>query len=148
IVKGEPFRPDARMKRLLTDAVEVSNAISRTLSLRARDAEGFRYYGSESAWLNPLFTSGYDFLGPPPIVTPGGVEPIPNPGARQLHARSSFFYVATGITPAMSMRLAGMGSQYLLAVFDADGRPFDGSKTYQVTLPPDIPAVSFWSLTL
>ncbi|REK38094.1 MAG: DUF1254 domain-containing protein [Planctomycetota bacterium] len=63
-------------------------------------------------------------------------------------ARTSFFYNATGITPAMAMRLRGVGSQYLFAIKDAGGDYFDGSKTYKVTLPKNIPAAAFWSLTL
>ena len=35
-----------------------------------------------------------------------------------------------------------------MAVRDADGNSFDGAKTYRVTLPPDIPAARFWSITL
>ncbi len=45
------------------------------------------------------------------------------------------------------MRLTGIGSQYLMAVRDADGNRLDGSQTYRVTLPPDIPAARFWSIT-
>ena len=48
----------------------------------------------------------------------------------------------------MCMRLTGIGSQYLMAVKDADGDPLDGAKTYRMTLPPDIPAARFWSVTL
>ena len=58
------------------------------------------------------------------------------------------FYVATGITPAMVMRLPNIGSQYIGTFTDADGQPFDGSKTYKLTLPPGIPAAKFWSITL
>ena len=35
-----------------------------------------------------------------------------------------------------------------LAVKDANGNRLDGAQTYRVTLPPDIPAARFWSLTL
>ena len=38
----------------------------------------------------------------------------------------------------MAMRLPGIGSQYLLAVTDADKNHFDGAKTYKVTLPKGI----------
>lgn len=58
------------------------------------------------------------------------------------------FYVATGITPAMVMRLPNIGSQYFGNFFDATGRPLDGAKTYRVTLPRDIPAAKFWSFTV
>jgi hypothetical protein len=46
------------------------------------------------------------------------------------------------------MRLTGVGSQYIFAFNDADGHRLDGAKTYRVTLPADIPAARFWSITL
>ena len=49
------------------------------------------------------------------------------------------FFYATGITPAMIMRLTGIGSQYLGAFVDSKGEYFDGGKTYKVTLPPRHP---------
>ncbi|NUP12624.1 MAG: DUF1254 domain-containing protein [Polyangiaceae bacterium] len=148
IVKGKRFHPDARMTKILTEAVALGNATSRTLGLRARDEEGFRYYDRTSAWMNPLMPGGYEFLRPPPRVGKTGVELAPNPGARLLNARTQFFYVATGVTPAMAMTMAGIGSQYLGAFTDSQGRPFDGAKYYRVVLPRNIPAAQFWSLTL
>jgi hypothetical protein len=65
-----------------------------------------------------------------------------------MDARTYFFYGVTGITPAMAMRLPGIGSQYLLAMADADKNYFDGSKTYKVTLPKGIPEANFWSFTV
>jgi hypothetical protein len=95
-----------------------------------------------------LFDGGYEFLNPPPVITKEGVKALPNRGARKLHSRTSMFYTATGITPAMCMRLTGVGSQYLVANVDQKGEPFDGSKTYKVVLPKDIPAARFWSFTV
>jgi hypothetical protein len=48
----------------------------------------------------------------------------------------------------MIMRLPNVGSQYAMGFTDADKNPFDGGKTYRVTLPKDIPAAAFWSFTL
>ena len=48
----------------------------------------------------------------------------------------------------MCMLLTGVGSQYLIAAVDKNGEPFDGSKTYRVVLPNDIPAARFWSFTV
>src|SRR5262249_6665076 len=59
-----------------------------------------------------------------------------------------YFYGITGITPAMVMRLPGIGSQYLLSMADADKKFFDGAKTYKVTLPKGIPEENFWSFTV
>jgi hypothetical protein len=72
----------------------------------------------------------------------------PSDGARKVNARIWFFYSITGITPAMCMRLENVGSQYLECFRDSQGKPFDGSKTYKVTLPPNIPAGKFWSFTV
>ena len=95
-----------------------------------------------------LCVGGFEFTNPPPEITADGIKPYPDKGARRLHSRTSFFYTATGITPAMCMRLTGVGSQYLIANVDAGGEPFDGAKTYRLRLPKDIPAARFWSLTL
>ena len=148
IVKGKKFEPDARMKKILTDAVAIGNAAGRTVAFTPRESEGFGYYSPTSKWLNPLFISGYNFLRPPPEITKEGVKPYPYTGARTLDARTAFFYVATGVTPAMIMRLPEIGSQYLFGIDDSSGEAFDGGKTYKVTLPPNIPAAKFWSFTL
>jgi hypothetical protein len=148
IVKGKPFNPDARMKKILTEAVAVGNAASRAVTFNARDAEGFNYYGAGSNWVNSLFTGGYEFMTPPPEITKDGVKPYPSDGARKLNARTWFFYLATGVTPAMCMRLENIGSQYLAIYLDSKDVPFDGAKTYKVTLPPNIPAARFWSFTV
>jgi hypothetical protein len=148
IVKDEKFAPDARLRRILDEAVAVGNAASRMHGMGASPTEGWRYYEGESAWWNMLFVGGFEFTNPPPKVTADGIEPFPNQGARRLHSRTSMFYTATCITPAMCMRLTGVGSQYLIANVDAAGEPFDGAKTYRVSLPKDIPAARFWSLNL
>ncbi|MFO1395200.1 MAG: DUF1254 domain-containing protein [Steroidobacteraceae bacterium] len=146
IVKGKPFAPDARMRKIMTEALAAGNAASRSLLMAPRDPSWFYYPGS--AWTNFLFVSGYEFETPIPVITPEGVKPFPPTGYRTLDARSAFFYGITGITPAMAMRLPGIGSQYLLAFQDSKKEYFDGGKTYKVTLPKGIPQAKFWSLTV
>src|SRR5271167_181748 len=148
IVKGKPFAPDARMRGILTDAVATANATARALVFNPRESEGFYYYPN-SAWQNSLWVGGYEFETPPPhLNSDGASKPYPPAGARALNSRTAWFYYATGITPAMIMRLPGIGSQYVWAFTDADKNYLDGSKTYKLTLPPHIPAEKFWSLTL
>ena len=148
IVKGEPFKPDARMQKILTEAAAIATATTRTLNWRARESEGFAYYPG-SAWLNYLFVGGYTFQTPPAQVSPDGVvTPCPPAGYRTLNPRSAMFFYATGITPAMIMRLTEIGSEYLGAFTDSAGEYLHGSQTYKLTLPPHIPAARFWSLTI
>ena len=149
IVKGKPFKPDAKTRAILEKSVQVANAASRTAASGAMPNYGFRYYGEKSAWWNPLFDGGYQFMTPPPeIAADGAVKPYPSDGARKLAARTSFFYLATGITPAMVMRLTNIGSQYIVASVDADGNPLDGAKTYKLVLPRNPPHARFWSTTV
>jgi len=146
IIKGKPFAPDARMKKILIEAVKLGNATSRSLLLNPRDPSWFYYPGS--AWWNYLFVTGYQFETPIPLITPEGAKPFPPTGYRTLDARTNFFYGITAITPAMAMRLTGIGSQYLFATLDSKKQHFDGARTYKVILPKGIPEANFWSITL
>jgi hypothetical protein len=147
IVKGQPFSPDERMKEILSDAAAVACATGRALNFRFQDKDGWAFYPG-SAWYNMLFQGGSGFQTPPPAVTKEGIKPYPQTGYRTLNARFGFFAFATGITPAMCMRLTNVGSQYLICGLDADKNYFDGGKTYRCTLPPNIPENNFWSLTV
>jgi hypothetical protein len=69
-----------------------------------------------------LFVGGYNFETPPPQVSSAGiVTPYTPTGYRTLNARTAMFFYATGITPAMIMRLTNIGSQYLGAFVDSKG---------------------------
>ncbi|WP_410874897.1 DUF1254 domain-containing protein [Nocardia sp. A7] len=147
IVKGQPFAPDQRMRKILDEAAAIGQATARSLLFDAPESDGVRFYPN-SAWTNMLFPGGYTFETPPPLVTADGIEPFPVGGAKMLNVRTLFFYGYTGISPAMCMRLTGIGSQYLVAFKDSENNYYDGAEHYSVTLPPDIPAARFWSITL
>ncbi len=98
IIKGRPFAPDARMKRILTETAAVANATLRALFTAPRDPEWAYYPGS--AWQNPLFISGSEFETPIPEITREGVRVHPPTGYRTMNIRSMFFYGITGMRPA------------------------------------------------
>ena len=132
IEKGKPFNPDARMKRILTEAAKVGAVTAQALAARPRD-ESFYVYPGERVWTNPMPGGRYDFL---------------KDGATLHDARIYMHFYATGITPAMAVENVGVGSQYLITYVDKDGNVLDGSKTYKIHLPPNVPAKDFWSFTL
>ncbi len=149
IVHGKPFKPDARMKRILTDAAAVGNAAGRSLNWRFAVAHPDWAYYPNSMWGSMLWEGGAFFETPPPEFTSEGMfRPLPPTGARTLDSRTAFYYGYTLDSPGMIMRIPGVGSQYLMGFLDSDGNPFDGGKTYRVTLPKGIPARAFWSFTV
>ena len=89
IVKGRPFRPDERMKKILTEAAAVGSATGRAFNFRprAKVAEEEWAYYPESSWYNWLFQGGYTFSTPPPAVTTDGIRPYPPTGYRHLDGR-------------------------------------------------------------
>jgi hypothetical protein len=97
ITKGKPFAPDARMKAILTESAAVGNATARAIVFETRDKSA--YYYNNSVWKTPFVGGDYKWL------VDGGN------GGRNLDARVLFFYQATVNTPAMVMKMVGVGSQ-------------------------------------
>jgi len=148
IVHGKKFAPDERMKKILSDAAAAGQGFGRALQWQFAEVKPEWAYYDGSNWGNMLFEGGALFETPPPAFADGMFKPYPPTGARTLDSRTAFYYAYTLDSPAMVMRIPGVGSQYLMGFLDDDDKPFDGAKTYKVTLPKDIPAAAFWSLTL
>jgi hypothetical protein len=64
-----------------------------------------------------------------------------------VNARARFFQYAYSSAPAMVMRTTGAGSKYPFSARDADGEFLNGSHTYKLHLPPNVPAALFWAAT-
>ena len=132
IEKGKPFNPDEKLKKTLTEAVAVGNAAARTIAFKPRMKEA--YLSPGSSWFHVFVGGSYQFLS--------------QPGVRNLAARVLYSYNYTGVTPAMAFKMVGIGSQYVMATSDSEGRPLEGAKTYKIQLPPNIPAKDFWSFVV
>lgn len=131
IEKGRRFEPDASARELLTEAARVGDATARALLFAPRDANTRVY--EDRQWQRILLAQSERFL---------------ENGARLVDARARFHFYATGVTTTMTEREAGSGLASLATFRDSRGQPLDGGRTYTLSLPPEVPAAFFWSLTL
>ncbi len=134
IVKGKAFEPDARMKKLLTEAATLADATSRAITYHPR-IDGVRIYPDDpkSVWSTAFANKNTSFEAD---------------GIMGLDARTLYYFNAGGVTPSMAATRAGEGSDYALAVLDANQQAFDGAKTYRLHLPKDVPVKDFWAVTI
>lgn len=132
IIKGKKFAPDARMTKILTEAVAVGNATARSIMFEPREEGVYKYENSQ--WFTPFVGGDYRWLNGDGMA------------GRNLNARTLFFYGATVNTPAMALKMIGKGSQYAYNAKDKKGNYLDGSNTYKLNIPANVPAKDFWSI--
>ena len=133
IVKDKPFNPDEKMQKLLTEAATLGNAAGRSITYDPRIDGVSIYPDTKSQWVTAYANKNTSFEAD---------------GIMGLDARVLFYYNAGGVTPAMATPHVGAGSDYALAFLDQNSQPFDGSKTYKLHLPPNVPVNNFWAVTL
>ena len=133
IVKGKPFNPDARMKEILTDAVAIGNAYARANTVYPRDPGHRVYKGADSEWVMAFADKDTYFL---------------KDGARRFDSRLWMHYNAVVVTPAMALTRPGAGSDYLIAGLDSEHKALDGSKSYRLHVPANVPVKDNWSVTI
>jgi len=139
IEKGKPFEPDARMQKILTDAVAIANATARSIVWYPRTngtMKGIQIYpDADSSWIMGFLDKNVFFNGK-------------DGKTMNSDARVMFYYPYTAVTPAMALTRAGKGSDYGIAYVDSKKQPFDGSKTYKLNIPANPPVKDFWALTV
>lgn len=132
IKKGQPFKPDGRLKAILEKAAKIANAQMRVQSFADRRSDRIVWKDRQWEWVALRFEDG-DFN------TKDYVD---------LDGRETWFYQAIGASPSMFRRKEGFGSLYWLGLKDAVGKYVDGGKNYKLTIPTPVPAKLFWSITI
>jgi len=134
IIKGQTFAPDARMKKILNDAIKVGNATARTISFSPRDKKAYLFEGKQ--WINGFIGKDYRWLN------------LDGQKGRNMDARTMYFYLATINTPAMALEVPGIGSNYGFCSKDGTGEILYGEKNYSLHINADVPAKNFWSVVV
>jgi hypothetical protein len=130
IEKGKPFKPDARQKKILTEATLVGEAMAKANDFEKRMEDA--HYVDGSQW---------EFA----TVCP--------PDQRREHydaldGRAAWLYEAVTNDVAMHGQKTGKGQVYMAAYKDKDGDWLDGGTNYVLNVPANAPAETFWSMTL
>ena len=133
IEKGNELDLD-HWQDIYEDAAKIGDAIGRSLLFAPRDKDAYIY--PDRQWY-------YGFLGGSHLWLKDDGR-----GGTYLDARTLYMYGAIAVTPGMVLKMVGIGSQYAFCSRDKDGRYFDGSKTYKLTMPANVPAKDFWSIVV
>ncbi len=130
IERGKRFRPDARQKKILSEALIVGEAMARANTFERRFAD--MMYRPRTQWHYALQLDADD---------PAAFWDL-------LDQRASWFYEAVSASPDMAPKRPGPSSAYLGAYKDKSGRWLDGGRSYRLRVPPNAPMKLFWSVTL
>jgi len=131
IEKGQPFNPDDRQTKILTEAAFVGEAMAKANDFFNPRLEA-SHYVKGSRW-------EYATVSPPD-------QRWEHYDA--LDGRAAWFYEAVTNDIAMHGQETGWGQVYMATYQDHDGDWLDGGVNYVLHLPPNVPAESFWSMTL
>lgn len=144
IIQGKPFTPDARMKELLSKAAATAYKMSRVIGMESMVGDVDLRVFKDRQWVNPV--NNISSRWPNAYIDLDWTDT--KVGYRNVDARVWMFTDYYSISPGMVSMTAGKGAFYMIAFRDADGDWLNGQNSYKLTLPKDIPAALFWSVTL
>lgn len=128
IEKGKPFAPDVKLKSILDAA--------------ARDAHELLARKYENGFATPFFAGTHWGLPVARETIEGLGNAFADPNAYDLDGRAVMYHMAY-----FSPKVFGGGQFYLMNMRDGAGNPFDGNKTYRLTVPANAPVEQYWSVT-
>lgn len=144
LVAGQPFAPDAGTRVILDQAARTAYKMSRVVGF-AESVSGrcLRLY-PDRCWVNPMGDGAAVDLSD--LAT--GSASDAGGGFLDLDLRLWYFTNYYSVSPGMVSKTPGKGAKYMVAFSDGNGAPLSGEGHYGLTLPADVPAANFWSVTL
>ncbi|WP_179040130.1 DUF1254 domain-containing protein [Rhizobium leguminosarum] len=149
VVQYEPWlsRDRAMIDQLRSLGIEKGKTFAPTPAV-AKQLEAGVKEGKE--WLAEKYDSGlvpfyensrWNFAGSPELVKSAQAG-YDEPKAYPVDLRGvAYSYAFVGL------KRMGTGQFYLISIKDKAGYDFDGSKTYRLAVPADVPVKQYWSLT-
>jgi hypothetical protein len=129
IRKGQPFNPDARMRRIFDQGARLGVAMSRAIVYASREQD-IRYWPGRH-W-EKMFLHNTTFE---------------RDGVNDIDARTLWHYQAIVVSPNLVSTTPGAGTAYLTTFRDSKGRYLDGGKNYRLRVPTNPPVKRFWAIS-
>ncbi len=143
IEKGHPFEPTARQSEILNAAAQSAWKMAKNLAANSeRERSGI--WWADRQWVAHAKTDLDDFMST-------GLDTDFNviaTGHTDVNAKAHMFINHYSISPGMMTSRVDTGAKYAGAYKDADGAYLTGGNAYKLTLPADVPAGLFWSVTV
>ncbi len=127
IEKGKLYQPKPEIENILDTAAREAHDI-----LSATYDKGFPTFFEGTHWTYP---TSPDLIKE--IQTGFG-----NPDAYPVDERGLAYHYAF-----IAIKRLGAGQFYMISIKDKDGKNYDGSKTYRLNVPPNVPTDQYWSVT-
>ncbi|MBY3038802.1 DUF1254 domain-containing protein [Rhizobium laguerreae] len=149
VVQYEPWlsRDRAMIDQLRSLGIEKGKtfaptpAVSELLEAGVKEGKEWLAEKYESGMVPFYENSRWNFAGSPELVKSAQAE-YDEPEAYPVDLRGvAYSYAFVGL------KRMGTGQFYLISIQDDKGEAFDGSKTYRLTVPADVPVKQYWSLT-
>jgi hypothetical protein len=128
IDKGRVFAPDSSTSQIMSEA-----------ACEARQWLDLQYEASLSP---PFYEDGHWALPTAPGLMDGMQSSFADPSRYPTDARGTTYSMAF-----FCPKHSALGSYYLMATKDKHSRPLDGSSTYRLTVPANVPVRQYWSAT-
>jgi hypothetical protein len=140
IEQGKPFSPDATTKRALAEGI--------------REAQAW-LAAKYDAGLEPFFYDTHWTLPAPAELLRAAADNYRNYDSYPIDSRAlAYHYAYIGVERSLADYTAYVGTErplagqfYLINIKDKNGESYDGSRTYRLHVPPDVPVDRYWSLT-
>jgi len=129
IVKGRPFKPDERMRRILDQGAKQGAAMCRAIVYASREPD-IKYWPDRHWEKMFLYNTTFE-----------------REGVNDIDARTLWHYQAIVVSPNLISTTPGVGTAYLTTFRDNKGRYLDGGKNYKLRVATNPPVKNFWAVT-
>jgi hypothetical protein len=147
IKKGIEFNPTEQEKLLLTQAVQTGWKMAKEIALnfdqKSSEAVAETTFWKGRHWIAHFLTKNGNQYQASSTTSFNN----PETGHTNVDAKAHMYINHYSVSDGMVNAKPGAGAKYAGGYKDADGNPLVGRCTYSLTLPPDVPAGLFWSVT-